>query len=448
MKILRSLLLLLSACFAVVSFAVMPQTVPGPAFTLITNANVGTLTGVRADLANFTKLSYEAGVIGGGVNVRGTTLMPIVNRSPTVIDVFAHIPKASVVSALGRFFVKTLPIISTMSAVYQLGEDLGFNIDNSSGQFVFKKATPVPGNSTTACTVAPCVNWSFPATGMPGANATPGPGQTVCDSNFGALAAYYNPRVSGPIIFNSTQANVGYCGAYLDGTYRSNLVSLNPSVGSPVDLIPDSTTLTPATLADFMNAVDVANPARVADVIADAIKNGESFDLTASMSGPASTPGGSTVTQNANAQTTTTSTTTNHYTYAGDTVTLNQTTNNITTDSVTGAVLASSSTATTPDIPQPVDPCIEHPERIGCSVYGTPDAPQLPKIDSGFSGITPVVFGSNAACPSDLTFNVLGHQQSISYSGACSALDTYIKPLLLLLSVALSAWIFVGGFKV
>lgn len=115
-----------------------------------------------------------------------------------------------------------------------------------------------------------------------------------------------------------------------------------------------------------------------------------------------------------------------------------------------GALLGSSTVSGPPkagDVPTKSQ-CELTPSAVGCSEFGTPDAPVLSKIESGFSAITPVAFTSSASCPSDLVMSVLGHSYAVSYSGACSALDTYIKPLLLLLSVALSGWIFVGGFKV
>jgi len=183
------------------------------------------------------------------------------------------------------------------------------------------------------------------------------------------------------------------------------------------------------------------------------MQSGNSVDPDITVSGPVTSPSTTSTTVDSVANTTTTATTTNKYSYGktspvDSSVVVTQSTTNVTVNNSTGAVTNNTTTTVVTPDQKPTDPCVSDPDTMGCSKFGVPDAPVLPKVDSGFTGINPVAFTSSASCPSDLTFNVLGRQQAISYLGACSALETYIKPLLVLLSVALAAWIFAGGFKV
>lgn len=92
--------------------------------------------------------------------------------------------------------------------------------------------------------------------------------------------------------------------------------------------------------------------------------------------------------------------------------------------------------------------CDTNPDSLACLKLGTPDnGVQLTKLDAGFSAITPVSFAAGVGCPADLTFNVNAKPYAISYAPMCNAASTYGAPVVLILGVALAAFIFSGGFK-
>ena len=95
--------------------------------------------------------------------------------------------------------------------------------------------------------------------------------------------------------------------------------------------------------------------------------------------------------------------------------------------------------------------CQDYPDTVGCSTYGTPEALGANPVnitDSGFAGITPVEFVSTSSCPANLNIFVLGRSYSISYAPLCQVLNDVVKPILLVIAAATTAFIFVGGFKV
>lgn len=96
---------------------------------------------------------------------------------------------------------------------------------------------------------------------------------------------------------------------------------------------------------------------------------------------------------------------------------------------------------------QPADPCKDS-TKAGCAELGSSTAPAFGNIDSGFSGITAVAFGSSSTCPPDVTVNAMGRELHFSYSGTCDALQSYVKPILIVLAAFAAAMLFAGGFKV
>jgi len=166
------------------------------------------------------------------------------------------------------------------------------------------------------------------------------------------------------------------------------------------------------------------------------------------VTGPATSTGTTITTNNADGTKTTVTQTFNH-TYNGDTVNTvtNTTTNNYNTSNVITSTSASTSTPAATPADQKTD-CQLFPNSVGCQELGTAIAPALPQTDSGFSQITPVTFASSASCPSDLSFSVMGHSYALSYAGLCSNIGTFIRPILLVLSAGLAAFIFVNSFRV
>ena len=96
---------------------------------------------------------------------------------------------------------------------------------------------------------------------------------------------------------------------------------------------------------------------------------------------------------------------------------------------------------------KPKTDCEKFPSSVGCSEFGSPDSPTLTHENSSFSSIASVVFGSASGCPTDLAFSVFGHSYAISYASMCSSAQTYVAPVVLVLSLFAAAFIFSGGFR-
>lgn len=97
------------------------------------------------------------------------------------------------------------------------------------------------------------------------------------------------------------------------------------------------------------------------------------------------------------------------------------------------------------------DECSKNPDRLGCLKLGDPVAgPGLSTSEVNVS-ISPVAFASVETCPADIPmhFSVMGHAftPSVSYASLCSSAAAYVRPVLLLISLAGAAFIFVGGLK-
>lgn len=107
----------------------------------------------------------------------------------------------------------------------------------------------------------------------------------------------------------------------------------------------------------------------------------------------------------------------------------------------------SNSTTTASTTPDQTDPCISHPERIGCSSYGSPDtAGTLSKVTQAIPAFSAVSFGGGT-CPSPVSFAAFGRSYQFTYDAACAKL-VYVRALLLALAAVAAAFIFADGFKV
>jgi hypothetical protein len=226
------------------------------------------------------------------------------------------------------------------------------------------------------------------------------------------------------------------------------------NVASSARSIPpyDTTTTTPVSDDEVVNAIAAASgwptTSALSKTIAEYVPYAEPVQVDATtVTGPATSIGKTSVTNNVDGSKTTTATTYGH-TYVNNVVTTTE--NAVTTvTNVDNSVRSVSNTTTTsPDAPPTKTQCELAPDSIGCAKLGTPDAPVLPKSDSGFTGITPIAFFSAATCPSPIAINALGKSFEISYQPTCNALSDYVKPVLVICAAFMAAFVFVGGFKV
>jgi hypothetical protein len=144
-------------------------------------------------------------------------------------------------------------------------------------------------------------------------------------------------------------------------------------------------------------------------------------------------------------QTTTTVTnitnTTNTSNVTNDTTTTTVITNNTTNQQI---VKTDTKAQVSPD-PKLTD-CEKNPSIIGCSEFGTPENPTLPKSSIPFV-FTPKVFGGGASCPAPLSFSVRGASYSVGFQPICDQL-VYLKALMLMLAGVMAAYILADSFKV
>jgi len=352
----------------------------------------------------------------------------------------ATAPAAAVGAALGKFAVKASGVVAVLGfgvALYDLGKELGYIFDNSTGELVVNKSVP------SACSVAPCYESKLTPTTGPYSVWFP-------QSQLAAKCEEYRiSRNDGGINYSRVigTAPALTCQHYVYGSWQSAGNGYRSSAP-----LPD--TSTPSTLQDFTDTASAKTNWPANSNITRTLEQAQKdYDIfleynPVTVSGPASTPG-KTSTTTSSTGTTTTSTTTHNHSYDG----ANVTTSNVTVTNVTNNA-GDTTTTTTTETPVKEEPtpdqCEKNPDSIGCSEFGTPEPQQLTQKSIAVQ-LTPVAFASSATCPANVSasFTVMGRSfsPSFSYASICAAATDYIRPVMLLLALAASAFIFVGGLK-
>lgn len=147
-----------------------------------------------------------------------------------------------------------------------------------------------------------------------------------------------------------------------------------------------------------------------------------------------------------NVTTTTTTTTTNNYghTYNSptNTITITHTT---TTSTTTNNGSGTETTTTETEEKPPEDPCAKFPDRVGCKNLGTPEAGTIP-TDSKTVSYTAEDLGlGSGSCPPPVSFSTVAGTHYISYQGACDFVETYMKPVALLIGALMALFILMPG---
>lgn len=165
----------------------------------------------------------------------------------------------------------------------------------------------------------------------------------------------------------------------------------------------------------------------------------------------------STVVSQDAAQQVSTSTTTTTISNTTNSSSLSYSTTNVTniTNTTTSTPLAPTKTDTNTDPtkatpPDPVDPCVQNPDSIGCLKLGTaPAAEKIPQTNVPVTWV-PVIFAGGGSCPADIpvsmAFSHMSKSVSISFAPMCDLMST-LAPLFLALGAAAAAWLFMEGLK-
>lgn len=310
----------------------VPATDPIPrvAFPLTQVGNVSTIGPRTADASNAAKFSF--GVASNGAIFANTNdRLPTPGGASIPIGVSGTIAKPSVAAAIGRFARKGLPLVSTGFALYDLGQELGFGLDNSTGTLVVQK--PSPG---IVCTTAPC--WQYR-------------GNMLANNPWDYSAASACQRWAS--LNGKTYLGVSGSGATVVCVYNGSQFNLI-SQSAP----PQTPSFIPSSVQELEDAVAAKSSwptsSALARTMVDAIKAGETPVVEPqTITGPATSPGPSSSTHNATNNTTTVSATTNNHTYVGPNITTTTVTNTSTINNTTQEVVSEQETTSTPVVPEP-----------------------------------------------------------------------------------------------
>jgi hypothetical protein len=387
--------------------------------------------------------SRLVGNIGLGTTLAGDITLAgkgslVVASAPLVVDVQAKVLKSALLPALGRFLGKVIPIYQTGVALYDLAEELGYKTGlNPDGTPKFWKEV-----DSQNCYSGTCYEYSY-------SNSPWSDLLSTCAS----ITSLYGVATKG--YRGSSGGAGGFCEVIQD--YWNNGNISYTWIGLQSRVVPPSTSkkIVPYTKDDVVASVSSKNDwdnntTKLPDLFRDLIASGETAPQTPPVvSGPASTPGTTTTTINEDNSTTTTNTS-NNFQYAGDAITYNTTTTVTNNNPVTNTSTTSTSTTTNqPPKPQdPVDPCKEKPDSLGCSELDTPTG-EIPKSTKTITFEAENLGFGGGSCPTNKIMTLHGMAAPITlvdWQSNCTYITTYAKPMILALATfAALMIIFAGG---
>ncbi len=363
-----------------------------------------------------------------GVGRTGTMTNPSGNRYN--ISASGTVPPSRYAPLIKRG-LGLVPLLGTGIALYDLANELGFSVSkNSAGDLVVQKPSASYCSNPSGCAA---YRW---------------------DANFGFGS--YGPTTASTI---SCAVFVGRTGSgsggqvltvintSLSGSYNCNLQyssNWGPNYGgwgtaTRVNAtLPYNVTNDPSSLQALEDAIATKSGWPASSNLAKAVN--QSLTLTGeklavdglAVTGPATSPGATSTTQNADG-TTTTRTTTHNHTYQGDTIT---TVNNTVITNYNPST-NSSTTTTASETPAPeeqtTDPCQVNPDTVGCAKLDSPTA-EVPESEFTIS-YTPDNLGFGAgACPAPVTWTDSLGTHTIPFTSVCDILTDVIRPLVLLMA--------------
>lgn len=314
----------------VVAICAIAQPVPASApvprvmFPPSVVGNTISLGASTANAANAANFSFGA-ASNGSVFANGPMSVPTAGGASVLVDVGGRIPKTSVIRAIGSFLGKVIPVLNAGVALYDLGKELGMDLStDASGGFKGTRAV-----SDVQCDMSKALqSYKDPVTWC--ANAQGG-------ADFGVGALPYQ--------------EAGSCklGAHCANGYYGGFHTVPLITGGHEE---------PVSRQQFLDAVAAKSgwppESALARVVADAIKSGEALDVVPeTVTGPATSPGPKTVSQNPADNTTTTNQTTNNYSYEGAKITITNTSNTSSTNNSTGVTTPGVTVTQESSLPQP-----------------------------------------------------------------------------------------------
>lgn len=361
-----------------------------------------------------------------GTALSASRALTLTNPSNLPIDVVAktNIPPAALARVIKKG-MQVVPVLGTGVALYELAKELGYGIEKIGGETV----------ATQQATTNGCQG--YPQTGYPN--------MTACGD--------WQPTPALPVVNNVSGVCYAqdYCqgpGAPTGPTYN---YYLGPA-GQPV--VTNSPTTLDAIETTIAGKTTWPTGSKVANALRDAVLyEPQVFTPTdpVTLTGPATTPGSTTTTQNPDG-TTTTSTVTHNHTYNDNKITTTTTTVNQTFNPTTNTTTTTTTTSTPPATPEEVpadDPCLKNPLRVGCQVLEQPPTEEVP-TDTENVPFAPesVAWGAGASCPSPISIgSFAGAPRQLEFTPFC---DTAVKmkPFFLAAAGIVSMLIVVAALRV
>lgn len=367
---------------------------------------------------------------GGKVYLPGGKVMDVTAKAP--LNPSAYGP------ALARFAGRLVPTVMVGMAIKDLLDEVGFTRTDTG----FGRLDP------SVCSVAPCYNWL--ATGWSGGTYATHSGMCTAYSAWSKANA-----PAGGAYFQGTPFGTADCIGQLyrksDNTYIQDAVATG--IASRVSVSP-VTTYIPATEQDLADAIASQSGwpsgSKIGDAIKEAIEQGETLPVPqpTEVTGPSTLPGTSTTTQttvrdaqgNPTGVTNVTTNTTYNFNYGPNTVTTTTVTTTTTTnpDGTTETKVDEKE-----DQEEPRDPCDDTPDLITCGKLDTPET-EVPKTSKNLT-YTPEDLGlGSGSCPSPIPVSTSRGTWSIDLAPYCSATETYVRPMVILVAMFLAYLIMTG----
>lgn len=435
MRPLVNCLLLVLAWLPVLAYS-QALPVPDLPFSFVTAANESQFKPFMFNNSNYTNVNNLAkfsAANDGSFLANVTKSVPVGGGRMIPVSATYAAPKSAVVGALGRFIGKVAGPLAVGVALYDLAKELGyFAHKDANGNLVVDKEHNIAAQSYRVCQVEIGMGRTYD-----GPDCYSGAIRAINDSG---QYDYYDLKCpSGPPGYLCTwkRQSTGYD--------YSVQVHWGASVNTPA-----STTYTPASSQELIDAIanksGWPSSSALPRAVQEAVKSGEELALEPqTLTGPAKSPGPSSVTQNSN-NTKIVTTTENKYSYSPNTVTTSTVSNTTIIDNSTGDILNESNTNGSPSTEPGVDICTLYPNILSCA-----ELDELPDVDLKTKDIPVAItpdggWGGSSVCPAPRHVTVQGYDVPMPFDLFCKYAEL-IRPVLLTFAWLSAAFILVGGVK-
>lgn len=291
----------------------------------------------------------------GGLVASGSGAIRNPSGNPITVAAQATIPPASVAAAVGRALNKIIFPLAVADALFTLARELKFGITVSpTGEQTYTKDTD---------TIDTTKDYSIDGTAWFGSSSA------ACDDNITKRNLAYSQQGNGYIATQTSSdprcafkvTNSRYPGVDFGGDSSGYQTRTKQIFGASVK---------PSTRQAFLDSVAARSSWPSTSAIADAVAKDPNPELlktgAPTVTGPATSQGGTSTTNNTANNTTSVTTTTHNHTYAGDTITTITNNTTVTTNNTTGAQTTVTTVSTPPANPPPA-------QKIEtCGLPGTP----------------------------------------------------------------------------